>query len=92
MKILHHQFCRRWKNEYLRELNKRYKWKYPKRDIVLDDLVIVKEENLPPNEWRLGRVIKVYPGPDKRVRVTDIRTQHGVIRRRITKLCVLVQT
>ncbi|XP_055841189.1 uncharacterized protein LOC129908595 [Episyrphus balteatus] len=89
VKILHHQFCRRWKDEYLKELNKRYKWKCPKRNIMLDDLVVIRDENLPPNEWRLGRIIKVYLGPDDKVRVVDVKTQNGVITRPITKLCIL---
>lgn len=89
VKILHHQFCRRWKDEYLKELNRRYKWKYPQRNVSLDDLVVIKDESLPPNEWRLGRIMKVYPGSDNRVRVVEIKTQNGVITRPIAKICVL---
>lgn len=90
LKILHHQFSIRWKEEYLKELHKRYKWKNPQRDIQIGDLVIVRNEQLPPNEWRLGRVLKVYHGSDRRTRVADIRTQRGIISRPIVKLCVLL--
>ncbi|XP_037827797.1 uncharacterized protein LOC119615892 [Lucilia sericata] len=31
LKALHHRFSQRWKTEYLQELHKRYKWRYPKR-------------------------------------------------------------
>ncbi|XP_075157647.1 uncharacterized protein LOC142230914 [Haematobia irritans] len=55
MKLIHQHFCTRWKNEYLTELHKRNKWKRPEEDISIGALVVVKEDNLPPNSWRLGR-------------------------------------
>lgn len=90
LKILHHQFSIRWKEEYLKELHKRFKWKYPKKDIQVNDLVVIRNEKLPPNEWRLGRVVKVHCGPDQRVRVADIKTQAGILTRSVIKLCVLL--
>ncbi|XP_036329728.1 uncharacterized protein LOC118741861 [Rhagoletis pomonella] len=91
LKALSQQLSIRWKEEYLKELHKRYKWKYPQTDISVDDLVVVRHEHLPPNEWRLGRVTKVYQGNDRRARVADIRTQKGMITRPIVKLVVLPQ-
>lgn len=89
LKAMHQHFCTRWKHEYLKELQKRHKWKKPECDIKESMLVFIKEENLPPNCWRLGRIIRVYQGQDKRIRVADIRTQNGTITRPITKLVVL---
>ena len=88
-RIQHHYFCRRWKDEYLKELHKRYKWKNPQRQITIDDLVIIKQDNLPPNEWSLGRVVKVFPGADGRVRVVELRTSTGTLTRPIAKVVVL---
>ncbi|XP_070141655.1 uncharacterized protein [Drosophila kikkawai] len=64
LKALHQQFCVRWKEEYLKELHKRNKWKFPSRDLQAGDMVVIKEESLPANEWRLGRIqlIRVYNG------------------------------
>lgn len=70
-------------------MHKRYKWKFPQRDVQIGDLVVVRRENLPPTEWRLGRVTNVFPGNDGRVRVASIRTQQGEITRPIVKLCVI---
>ena len=42
-------FSRRWK-EYVSELHKRYKWKYPQENIKLNDLVILKDDLVPPTE------------------------------------------
>ena len=86
LKVIHKDFCLRWKNEYLRELQKRTKWKSSQPCLKIDDLVVIKEENLPPNTWRLGRVVELHTGSDGRVRVVDLRTQRGVLRRPIAKL------
>lgn len=40
-------------------------------------LIIVKEENMPPQTWRLGRIVDVHPGIDGVVRVVKIRTSNG---------------
>ncbi|XP_075163097.1 uncharacterized protein LOC142235722 [Haematobia irritans] len=89
MKSIHQEFCIRWKNEYLKELHKRQKWKTPSENLQEDMLVVVRDENLPPNAWRLGRIVKTFAGSDNRVRVADIRTERGIITRPITKLVIL---
>lgn len=89
LKVIHQHFCTRWKEEYLKELHKRNKWKKPSENLSENMLVVVKEENMPPNAWRLGRVIKVHPGNDGRVRVADLLTEKGTITRPITKLVVI---
>ncbi|XP_073841571.1 uncharacterized protein [Musca autumnalis] len=89
LKVVQQDFCRRWKSEYLKELNKRTKWKYPSPNLKLNDLVVLSQEMGNPNEWRLGRIVKLYPGPDGLVRVADIRTSSGVLRRPVHKLVLL---
>ncbi|XP_036347963.1 uncharacterized protein LOC118757352 [Rhagoletis pomonella] len=89
LKVIHQQFSNRWKNEYLKELHKRHKWKRQEPNIKEGDLVVVKDDLLPPNEWRLGRVVKLHPGQDANVRVAVIHTQAGTITRNIAKLCLL---
>lgn len=89
LKVINQNLCMRWKEEYLKELHKRYKWQKPSANLEENMMVVIRDENLPPNSWRLGRISKVYPGPDARVRVADIRTERGTITRPITKLVVL---
>ncbi|XP_075170259.1 uncharacterized protein LOC142242579 [Haematobia irritans] len=91
MKALSQQFCLRWKEEYLKCLQKRYKWKFPQRDIEVGDLVVIRDEQLPPTSWKLGRVDDVHPGSDGRVRVADVRTANGVVRRPVVKLVILTE-
>lgn len=89
LKILHNLFAQRWKDEYLVELHKRNKWKFPQKDLQINDMVVIRNENLPPNEWKIGRVDKVYLGSDLKVRVADIRTANGLLTRPIVKLVLL---
>ncbi|XP_075163179.1 uncharacterized protein LOC142235805 [Haematobia irritans] len=89
LKLIQQEFCRRWKAEYLKELHKRTKWKNSQEDLKINDLVVLRHEALAPNDWRLGRVIKLHHGRDNRVRVVDLRTQNGIISRPIHKLVLL---
>ena len=52
-------------------------------------MVVVAEDNMPPQQWLLGRVVAVDAGQDGRVRVADIKTANGTIRRPIHKLALL---
>ncbi|MGZ7362304.1 hypothetical protein ACXWSS_09830, partial [Streptococcus pyogenes] len=81
MKTLHHQLSKRWKAEYLQDLHKRYKWKNPQKEPKVGDVVFIVENNLPPTEWRLGRIEKLHRGKDNHVRILDVKTQSGIITR-----------
>ncbi|XP_041673673.1 uncharacterized protein LOC121529782 [Drosophila eugracilis] len=87
LKALQQQFRLRCKEEYLKELHKRNKWRAPTRNLRVGDMVVIKEDNLPSNEWRLGRIDAVYPGSDGHVRVIDIRTAR--VKRPVAKVVLL---
>ncbi|XP_075150703.1 uncharacterized protein LOC142224804 [Haematobia irritans] len=74
-----------------RGIFERYKWKFPQRDIEVGDLVVIRDEQLPPTSWKLGRVDDVHTGSDGRVRVADVRTANGVVRRPVVKLVILTE-
>ncbi|CAK9826422.1 hypothetical protein ANTRET_LOCUS4277 [Anthophora retusa] len=81
-------FWKRWQREYLHELQQRHKWKLQSSDTIkVGDLVIVKEDNLPPLKWRLGRVTELHPGTDDITRVVTLKTADGPIKRPVTKIC-----
>ncbi|XP_073819973.1 uncharacterized protein [Musca autumnalis] len=77
LKVVQQEFCRRWKSDYLKELHKRNKWKHASPNLQLNDLVVLPQDMGSPNEWRLGRVLKLHPGPDGHVRVVDLKTTSG---------------
>ncbi|XP_062713425.1 uncharacterized protein LOC134290324 [Aedes albopictus] len=66
---------KRWSTEYLQQLQARStKGIKPSINIQAGRLVIIKDDNLPPAQWPLGRITKVHPGPDGVVRVVTLRT------------------
>lgn len=82
-------FWSRWTKEYLTNLQQRYKWHNKTYDLKVNDLVIVKDENLPTNKWLLARVVDVHPGSDGHIRVATVKTKNTILKRPITKLCLL---
>ncbi|CAK1597961.1 unnamed protein product [Parnassius mnemosyne] len=86
---LRQHFWERWSKEYVSELQQRVKWRSCKDSLKINDLVVVKEDNLPPLKWKLGRVVAIHPGADGIVRVADIRTSTGIIKRAFNRICPL---
>lgn len=81
----------RWHHEYVTTLINRSKWLTQERNLEVGDMVIVKEENVPPIQWKLGRVQEVFPNKiDDLVRSVIVRTPSGVYKRPITKLGLLL--
>ncbi|XP_055904629.1 uncharacterized protein LOC129940343 [Eupeodes corollae] len=46
----------RWHQEYLTTLQQRSKWRKAEENIKVGDIVAIKQDNLPPTHWCLGRV------------------------------------
>lgn len=55
-------FWNRWSKEYIHHLQQRVKWKQSQQKIQLDNLVLIKEDNLVPASWRIGRVVEYRQG------------------------------
>ncbi|KAF2892815.1 hypothetical protein ILUMI_13358 [Ignelater luminosus] len=58
-------------------------------DLDMGAIVLLKEDNIPPMQWRLGRITAVHPGKDSVVRVVSVRTKTGVTKRALSKVCLL---
>ncbi|XP_047518884.1 uncharacterized protein LOC125058772 [Pieris napi] len=86
---LRQHFWERWSKEYISELQKRSKWLTSKQSLALNTMVVIKEDNQPPLKWKLGRIVALHPGPDGVVRVADVLTSNGVIRRSFSRICPL---
>ncbi|GBM17688.1 hypothetical protein AVEN_168530-1 [Araneus ventricosus] len=80
---------KRWSLSYLNGLQQRKKWVVNNENLKIGDMVLIREENLPPCKWLMGRVIALYPGQDNKVRVVDVKTSKGIYKRSINKLSVL---
>ncbi|XP_026326027.1 uncharacterized protein LOC113234770 isoform X2 [Hyposmocoma kahamanoa] len=69
--------------------SERTKWHHSTGQLEQGALVIVKEKNLPPLMWLLGRIVHLVPGRDGIARVADVKTKKGTIRRAYNMLCPL---
>ncbi|XP_076656367.1 uncharacterized protein LOC143361012 [Halictus rubicundus] len=66
-------FWTRWYKEYLNELNIRSKWRNnPTAHLHIGTLILLKEDNLPPLQWKLGRITEIHPGEDNVIRPLDL--------------------
>lgn len=82
-------FWKRWSSEYLNQLQNRPKWKSARKSLNIGDLVVIKEDNLPPLKWLMGRVCELHPGKDQQIRVVTVKTSFGTFKRPTVKLCIL---
>jgi hypothetical protein len=83
-------FWKRWSNEYLTTLQQRTRWITSKDKVPhVGSLVLIKETNAPPLQWKLGRITQLHPGPDKVVRVVSVKCNSSEFKRSINYLCPL---
>lgn len=82
-------FWKKWSKEYLVSLNQRYKWTTTKDEPDVNDIVIVKDDNLPPTKWLLGKIVTKHIGPDNLTRVVTIKCRDNLIKRPLNKLVCL---
>lgn len=53
-------------------------------------MVIVRDDNLPPTHWCVGRVLETFPDREGLVRTVKIKTATTELVRPITKICILL--
>ncbi|XP_062713750.1 uncharacterized protein LOC134290600 [Aedes albopictus] len=82
------QFWTKWIKGYLPTICRRSKWFDDIKPVQVGDLVVVIDEGTR-NSWTRGKVVKVYPGNDGRIRKVDVQTANGVFQRPVTKVAVL---
>ncbi|XP_076853956.1 uncharacterized protein LOC143509279 [Brachyhypopomus gauderio] len=104
VQYLSEQFWCRWRKEYLAGITIRQKWHAPRRNVQVDDIVILQED-APRNVWRLARVLDVCKDEDGLVRRATIQlgerklsdrgerlSKPSVVERPIQKLVVLMES
>jgi len=76
---IYQHFWRRWSSEYLVTLQSRPKWFNNQPNIEPGVLVLLRDDDPEwgPLKWKLGRVVKVYPGKDGKVRVCKVKVPNG---------------
>jgi hypothetical protein len=83
-------FWKRWSNEYLTTLQQRTRWITSKDKVPhVGSLVLIKETNAPPLQWKLGRITQLHSGLDKVVHVVSVKCNSSEFKRSINYLCPL---
>ncbi|GFR10971.1 integrase catalytic domain-containing protein [Trichonephila clavata] len=74
--------------EYLLELRSVMFTKQSKNipNLKIDDVVLIREDNVKRYNWKLGRIKKLFPGRDGKVRSCEIQLSKGVIKRPVERL------
>ncbi|XP_054708422.1 uncharacterized protein LOC129218221 [Uloborus diversus] len=67
---------KRWQTDYLNHLQQRNKWQFAKDNVEVGTMVLLKEPNVPPLQWPLGRIVETIKGSDNKIRVVKIRTSN----------------
>ena len=67
------QFFGKWNKEEIRQLE-------------VNDLVWIVDENVKRAHYKMGRVLEVYHGSDGRVRSAQVKTEDGKLKRPVVKL------
>ena len=93
MEKLTSQFESRWKTEYLMELQDHHitmkKQKGEEMIPKVGDVVIMKEDMKPRNQWNMARVTNVFPGRgDKKIRSIEVQKTNGNLARRPPQLLI----
>jgi hypothetical protein len=101
VQYLANEFWNRWRKEYLQTLQISTKWSSPRRNFHVGDIVLIMDDNLPRNQWRLGRVTVANVQDDGLVRsvkltvgdrtLDNLGRQNGM-ERPIHKLVLLIES
>ena len=70
-------------------LQSKTKWKIVRNNFKIGDVVIIKENNVPPAVWPLGIVITTDSGKDELVSVVTIKSLKGLFKKPISKFVLL---
>ena len=69
---LTNEFWTCWRKEFLHALQEWQKWVRPLRNMQIGDIVLVKDDNTPRNQWQLARVTEAQRGNDGLVRKVNL--------------------
>ena len=82
-------FWQRWIREYLPIITTHKKWNIFIRNLVVRDLVLIADKNIPPSSWLLARNTEIHRNKDSVIRVVKLKTKFGTCTRPAANLCLL---
>jgi hypothetical protein len=88
------RFWKRWTQEVFPNLVVEPKWHTERRNVKVNDVVMVQDANLVRGEWTLGVIDEILISKDGRVRNVVVRYKNGTtnmkVRRAVQRLIVIV--
>lgn len=97
MQYLIERFWSHWKREYLSRRG-RQKWHLPRRNLKVNDIVIIKDSRLPREQWQLRWVVESIQGNDDLVRKVKLQVggrkpsgKPSILERPIQKVVLLLE-
>ncbi len=84
-------FWKRWIREYLPLLQERQKWRKPRRNFTVGDIVVIMDPTAPRGSWSLGKITQTYPDKKGFVRSVQLKTKTGLLDRPVSKICLLLE-
>ena len=78
VQFLANEFWQRWRREYLLNLQQRQKWQKVSRNLQVNDIVILQDDNAPRCKWKLARITETLESPDGKVRKVKLKTSETV--------------
>lgn len=88
--MLANRFWTQFIKDYLPALQIREKWQTDTAPLQLVTVVLIVDPQLPRALWPIGRVIKVYPGSDGRIRTAEVKVKDRVYLRPVSRLIRLL--
>jgi hypothetical protein len=82
-------FWKRWRHDYLLSQDVRKKWRTPSHENLKYKIVLIRDDNLSRNEWKLGRIIETFPSKDGFIRSVLVKTPTSTLRRPIQRIALL---
>lgn len=77
------------KNKFSKNSQNRDSWRFAQKELEIDDIVALREDYLPTNEWRVGCIRKFLIGKDGHTKVAELKTGRRLIKRPTTCLIAL---
>ncbi|KAL4008603.1 hypothetical protein ACER0C_002455 [Sarotherodon galilaeus] len=74
VQFLANEFWQRWRREYLLNQQRRQKWQNVSRNLRVNDIVILQDDNAPRCKWKLALIVEAMESPDGKVRKVKLKT------------------
>ncbi|GFQ87953.1 integrase catalytic domain-containing protein [Trichonephila clavata] len=80
-------FWKQWRKDNLLNL-KSVHFVNPTKEteFKINDIVLIHDDRLPRSLWKLGKVVEIFTGRDKKVRACAIKTENSIIKRPVQLL------